>query len=279
MKMNDEIKAALKVLQDAAENDFERHRIEILINDLTAPPQIEVIDDKHQRFNGITFARHGKEKYYSSTALRVHVAIYDYYFGVPKGYEVHHKDVTPDNNDISNLQLLTPAAHKKAHWNIKKNAVPNEFVCVVCGEKFSTFATAAKFCSAECESKYRYQNSKDFQKVCPVCGKTFTTKDERQKTCSLKCGGKIHSEGTFEERHCVICGKVFKTRKRYKTATCCHSCATKLFHKNHPNKNIKFKPCPVCGKIFKVTGKHPNQNCCSRSCAAKLRSQNSQSPK
>jgi len=55
MKFTPEVVAALKVLRDNAETDFERHRIDVLERDLTAPPAPEVIDDKHQRFNGVTY--------------------------------------------------------------------------------------------------------------------------------------------------------------------------------------------------------------------------------
>ena len=55
MKFTPEVVAALEVLRAAAENDFERHRIDVLERDLHEPPKVEVIDDKHQRFADILF--------------------------------------------------------------------------------------------------------------------------------------------------------------------------------------------------------------------------------
>lgn len=34
---------------------------------------------------------------------------------IPDGYEVHHRDENPINNDLGNLQLLTRLEHKRLH--------------------------------------------------------------------------------------------------------------------------------------------------------------------
>ena len=39
---------------------------------------------------------------------------------IPKGMVVHHKDLNPLNNKISNLQLMTNSDHTKLHWAIWK---------------------------------------------------------------------------------------------------------------------------------------------------------------
>ena len=41
MQMTDKVRVALAVLRDAAENDFERHRLDVLERDLTTPPVVE----------------------------------------------------------------------------------------------------------------------------------------------------------------------------------------------------------------------------------------------
>lgn len=35
---------------------------------------------------------------------------------LPEGYEIHHIDHDPGNNDISNLMLVTPEEHKQIHY-------------------------------------------------------------------------------------------------------------------------------------------------------------------
>lgn len=117
MKFTPEIIAALQTLKNAAESDFELHRISLLEKDLTAPPTVEVIDDSHQKFDGITYhkTKDGHYFYYQS----IHRAIYAYYFGeVPqKNFDIHHVDENPDNNAIENLRLMTKSEHMKLHEN------------------------------------------------------------------------------------------------------------------------------------------------------------------
>ena len=63
MQMNEQVLTALEVLKNFAENDFEKHRIDVLISDLTAPPKVEIIDDVYQTtpkirdLTGMTFGR------------------------------------------------------------------------------------------------------------------------------------------------------------------------------------------------------------------------------
>lgn len=44
---------------------------------------------------------------------------------IPKGFAVHHKDLNPHNNEISNLVLLTPSDHTKLHALLRKRATTN----------------------------------------------------------------------------------------------------------------------------------------------------------
>ena len=109
MQMNEQVLTALEVLRNFAENDFERHRIDVLEKDLTEPPKVEVIDDKHQKFNGNVYYKHKSGHYVTNKGI--HRDIWIYYHGdIPEpqsNYDIHHRDVNPSNNDISNLQLLT----------------------------------------------------------------------------------------------------------------------------------------------------------------------------
>ena len=63
MKFTPEVLAALATLRANVENDFERHRIDVLERDLTAPPVVEQVDENHQRVNGITFYRNKSGHY------------------------------------------------------------------------------------------------------------------------------------------------------------------------------------------------------------------------
>lgn len=137
MQMSPEVLAALQTLKDNAENDFERHRIDVLERDLTAPPVAEIIDEKHQRFNGRTYSKRKDGHYSISSARSIHRDIWIYYHGdIPNDgvkYDVHHRNLNPADNDVSNLQLLTDAEHRKVH--------NQHFVvctCKNCGRFFKT---------------------------------------------------------------------------------------------------------------------------------------------
>ncbi len=44
--------------------------------------------------------------------------IYESYYGkIPKGYHIHHIDGNPLNNEISNLECVSPEEHSKIHKN------------------------------------------------------------------------------------------------------------------------------------------------------------------
>ncbi len=247
MQMNEQVLTALEVLKNFAENDFELHRIDVLINDLTAPPQVEIIDDTHQTFNGVKY-RLDKSKHFVNNSASLHRAVYYYYFGeIPKGYVIHHKDLNPANNDISNLQLLTKSFHHKLHNDI----VASEKICIFCGKKYIAQGfSESKFCSSNCRHKYYlHKNSikkQPVEKICPICGKTFKLKypSSTNKCCSRACSFKLTAKKnrkTTAEKICPVCGKIFKPKYPSSRAVCCsRTCGYKLSGENRKN-NISNK--------------------------------------
>ena len=192
MKFTPEIVAALQTLKDAADNEFELHRINVLERDLTTPPVVEVIDDTHQKFNGITFTQRKNDTHYVNF-YPLHRAVYAYYFGdIPTGnYEIHHRDCDATNNAPENLQLLSKKEHAAIHGlNLRKQAIEKK--CPICGEKFLTKNERQICCSRDCVRKIprKFIKKPLVQKICPVCGKNFTvpSKNPNQITCSRKCG-------------------------------------------------------------------------------------------
>lgn len=51
----------------------------------------------------------------------LHVAIYESYnkTTVPNGYVIHHIDGNPENNELSNLLMMSDSSHKRMHRNEK----------------------------------------------------------------------------------------------------------------------------------------------------------------
>ena len=90
--------------------------------------------------DGYKFRKDKKSGYWLCSTLheRLHRYIYEKYNGkIPKGMQVHHIDHNKDNNEISNLMLLTRKEHDRIHFeemteeekerrrkNLKENAIP-----------------------------------------------------------------------------------------------------------------------------------------------------------
>jgi len=191
MKNPARVAELLAELRELADTDFERHRLDVLERDLTSPPVVEVVDDKHQQFNGMIFPKI-KSGHYSNHSFPIHRAVWTYFNGeLPKGYEIHHIDNNPANNNIQNLIALSEREHKQLHW---KNPREKKYICQHCGEIFiSTSPHHAKYCSIKCRNQAKNEQWKKRNteiRNCIICGKSFSTiKYTKTKTCSPTCAG------------------------------------------------------------------------------------------
>ena len=154
-------------------------------------------------FNGIEYRLMGAGKYYLSQsksnsgrkrAKGLHVAIWEFYneTEVPKGYQIHHKDGDTFNNDISNLECLSPSEHSKIH--------PKEF-----DDKARKHLdeirplTVAWHKSAEGKEWHRKHGIEVMEKrpyidkICACCGKGFQSKMSYAVYCSPKCYERVRS--------------------------------------------------------------------------------------
>ena len=281
MKFTPEIIAALQVLKDNAENDFERHRIDVLENDLTNPPRVEVIDEKYQRFNGVNF-RKRKGGHYFTPMYSIYRAVWQYYYGeVPPKTIIHHIDENKDNNNIENLTPMFPADHVKYHHGKNfDNRLNVPFICSVCGKVYrGRFVGQKKFVCPECRKN---SPQKIYQKICAWCGKEFTTTGKKTECCSQSCAGHLTyyrrtgETGELKERVCIVCGKKFYVSRSHKSKgqkdriTCSAECLSKYRSLIHKPKTVIIKKCEICGKSFEVKNDHPETRTCSPECAKKL---------
>ena len=77
-------------------------------------PRVEVIDDRHQKFNGLIYTK--DETGHFQNVLAIHRAVYNYFFGdIPSYCVIHHLDCNKDNNDITNLAMMTRKEHNRLH--------------------------------------------------------------------------------------------------------------------------------------------------------------------
>ena len=256
MQMNEQVLTALEVLKNFAENDFELHRIDVLINDLTEPPKVEIIDDTHQKFNGVTYVANNEGHY--ATHIGIHRAVFAYFNGIiPAGYDIHHKDENKANNDISNLQIKNHSEHTKTH---KNKSI--EKICPVCGKNFIARCTRRQqiFCSVSC-FRACHRKKPSIEKICPACGKRFFVRPSyrQQVFCSNACAKKRPPI----ERVCPVCGKKFIANcPSDKQIYCSIACSRK--------KPPVERNCLYCGKKFTPRYSTSKQKYCSKSCAVKF---------
>lgn len=267
MKNKDKVAELIAALKAEAENEFELHRISVLEKDLLEGlPKADIIDDTHQKFNGKIYRKSHYGHFVISS--NIHRDVLEYYNGsISKEYVVHHIDCNKSNNDINNLQIVTPHEHRAIHNTI--NGV-NTFKCKICGRESNMRYKKLFVCSAECYEEYTSQNYKEGQ-ICPVCGNEFLTpKSKKNKTCSKSCALKlrwIQSTGTLTKK-CEICGQEYQATKN-NSRYCSRKCS------DIANKKDK-RFCIICGKEF-FTYKYRKTNTCSNECRGKLISKTKQS--
>lgn len=85
------------------------------------------MESKVAEFNGETFVRNPKSRYYfrrettnegRKNAKQLHRVVWEFFNGkIPPKYHVHHIDGDIDNNDISNLDCIPARKHLQIHSN------------------------------------------------------------------------------------------------------------------------------------------------------------------
>jgi len=201
-------------------------------------PEVDEVE-----FRGITFRRYPESDnradrhYYRPNSKHIeegvealHREIWRHHNGeIPEGHVIHHKDGDPTNNDIENLECLTPTEHAERHpewggdgppWEAIKSskdwhrsdegrewhrqhareqwedAEPKVKECEQCGDEFEHY-TAARFCSNACKAKWRRESGvDDVEATCGWCGEMFThNKHKDRQFCSRKCGARHRDHG------------------------------------------------------------------------------------
>ncbi len=188
-----------------------------------------------QRFNGKTYHLYKGERYYSRGTKRLHRVVWEYYNGpIPEGYEIHHKDGDPENNDISNLVCVSAATHEELHREDKMRRASTPKAIAHLRE---ISEDAKKWHRSEEGREWHSEHARnEFQTLpvrrstCDCCGKEFEYKSFHvPKFCSNACKSRWRRRigADDETRLCVCCGKEFKTNRYSGAITCSKSCAAK----------------------------------------------------
>lgn len=223
MKNPERVAVLIAELRTLAENDFERHRIDVLERDLHEPPTVEIVDDKTQKFGNVSY-RVTQDKHYRGNRY-IHQSVWEYFYGeVPAGCVVHHIDENPSNNNPENLQCLSNRAHNDLHNATRQKT---KLMCEVCGREYEGFATGRnKFCSPQCANSVRNKRMEK-EKVCAVCGQKFKSRRPGVKFCSPTCAN-IARATPPTTKTCPVCGQEFIASKKHSQQIYCStSCAKK----------------------------------------------------
>lgn len=264
-----------KLLRESVETPQESFAVEEMISKIEGiMPPIEDVSETQKKFAGYRFYKSSTRRF--ACTISMHRFVWTYFNGeIPEGYEIHHRDLNPDNNDIANLQLLTKEEHKKVHAATKekrKLEKKSTFICAVCGCEYEAVSRGNNtYCSIKCKEIAKRERAAKLLKkreirVCIQCGREFSAPiNGNQKFCSWSCVGKSHRKR--ETRVCLHCGKEFSARitsdRKY--------CSTNCFCDHRKRRETKI--CPICGKEFtaKATLK---RKYCSRACFQEARRKN-----
>lgn len=148
---------------------------------------------------------------------------------IPKGAHIHHKDGNTLNNDISNLECLTPKAHAKTHPFVGESRERQlKHLDKIRDKTKEWHASKEGHEWHKAHAKEHNWGVFDLpEKKCAQCGKTFKPKTYHDKFCSNACKSAWRRDQGFDdvERICIQCGKVFTCNKYRKQRFCSKSCA------------------------------------------------------
>lgn len=191
----------------------------------------------------VSSARFGK--YVSGTSVSMHRYVWEHTNGkIPEGYSIHHIDHDPENNALTNLELVETKEHARRH---AMHRVAND------REWFGKFVTAGVQASKEWHAssegrEWHSQHAKEtmhtveangVELTCVWCGRLYMGLSAKRKRgfCSNSCQGMARKHSGVDDiaRKCAVCGGEFTTNKYGKRATCSRSCANEAVSRARKN--------------------------------------------
>ena len=183
---------------------------------------------------------------------RLHQCVWEHYNGpIPEGYQVHHKDFNPDNNDIDNLELLTKEEHLKYHANLQDKAWARENLlknAVPAAAAWHGSEEGLKWHSAHGKKTMEIRLEKKTTKKCQFCGADYEVPEalaENSRFCSNNCKSAWRRKAGLDnvEIPCAICGKPILTNKyspkRYCSPECLHVRQLEVIAKREENRRLR----------------------------------------
>lgn len=206
--------------------------------------RVKVISDTVQEFLGVQYFV--SQGYFHRNKERLHRVVWRHFNGeIPEGFHIHHKDHNRANNNIENLEALSPGDHSR-HHNTGKDFTP----CDEARKKAAMWHKSEEGLAwhkemANSEKAIRARTEKSVEKKCEQCDSAFfTTKLRRNdaRFCSNKCKTAWRKASGVDDvtRICPVCDKKFQANKYNGKPTCSKQCSKTLakLRKEFKRQNI-----------------------------------------
>jgi hypothetical protein len=173
-----------------------------------------------------------------------------YYGKIPDGYQVHHKDKNKENNDISNLELLTNNEHAKRHSykdDTERYLKQLEHLNKIRPKEVYQWSKEQDIEKREkhrAALKLAMSLIEKAERECKYCGKKFMANQFGVHSfCSNKCKSAWRRKSGVdnETRICICCGKQFLVNRHSRTETCDRHCSNVI-----RAKTLKARKDGVC---------------------------------
>lgn len=202
----------------------------------------EVRTIRYIDYDGLRFYEDGKGywigRYFDedgkSIRIRLHIYVWEKHNGrVPEGYDVHHIDHDPSNNEIDNLVAMPRSEHHKLHIGERDVEDLRFVIDTYVRPKASQWHRSEK---GKTWHKEQYEKTlapkwdEQVSMICQYCGGTYAVSplmQHKSRFCSNKCRTAWrYREGVDNtERVCSTCGKTFIVNKYSRTKNCSRECA------------------------------------------------------
>ena len=157
---------------------------------------------------GVSWHKRPSGHYHNKRRGYLHRFIWQEKHGqIPHGFVIHHIDHDVNNNDISNLALMSKSDHQRHHAigrvgterqrevareNLKRARHPKQAACIHCANQFISTASGqpGKFCSTRCLELWRVNAFKPEIRKCIVCSSEYLAKKSFQRYCCKRCNAK-----------------------------------------------------------------------------------------